>query len=342
MAAIDIEEDFWDDVMPIISAVGDRDKVIGNIVWFWKIARAAYKKGRVVTEHEWRSHGFIKELIPTFVEKVEGGYMAVGAEKHFGWIRNKVEAGSKGGIASAKKRAAQREGTSNDSNELGRKHSQATASTRNPLSLSLSLSLENNSGDMPIANATGTPHWMVELWNLHCGSLPKIKGLGPAHRRKGKTRHQFLNDQLKAYGEDRAYWTKIIQRIASSKFCTGQNDRGWVATFDWLLQADVPLKIDEGKYDMVAKTKQIPQNKTDYLVLANQVLTLIRKGASYEDKKRTLGEQGLALVKEAGGWADFGMMPFNDFTVSKIAGALKAAAANLNNQPSQGVSNESC
>ncbi len=40
-----------------------------------------------------------------------------------------------------------------------------------------------------------------------------------------------------------------VERVTKSDFCTGQNDRGWKATFDWILQPDVVAKIMEGKYD---------------------------------------------------------------------------------------------
>lgn len=38
-------------------------------------------------------------------------------------------------------------------------------------------------------------------------------------------------------------------RISTSDFCRGKNERGWVATFDWLLQPDTAIKVLEGKYD---------------------------------------------------------------------------------------------
>lgn len=44
-------------------------------------------------------------------------------------------------------------------------------------------------------------------------------------------------------------WRLVIQRIERSAFCRGENDRGWIATFDWLLQPDTAVKVLEGKYD---------------------------------------------------------------------------------------------
>lgn len=44
-------------------------------------------------------------------------------------------------------------------------------------------------------------------------------------------------------------WNQAIQRIRNSRFCSGENDRGWVASFDWFIQPDTCLKVMEGKYD---------------------------------------------------------------------------------------------
>ena len=58
-------------------------------------------------------------------------------------------------------------------------------------------------------------------------------------------------------------WAIAIKRVAESDFCNGRTDRGsWVATFDWLLQADTLDKILEGKYDnRQGKTKNAKEQR---------------------------------------------------------------------------------
>jgi len=46
-----------------------------------------------------------------------------------------------------------------------------------------------------------------------------------------------------------ANWQQAMERLKSSKFCQGQNERGWRASLDWFLQPDSCAKILEGKYD---------------------------------------------------------------------------------------------
>ena len=44
-------------------------------------------------------------------------------------------------------------------------------------------------------------------------------------------------------------WETIFAAIAVSQFCCGQNERGWVASFDWIIyNTDNGLKVLEGKY----------------------------------------------------------------------------------------------
>lgn len=45
-------------------------------------------------------------------------------------------------------------------------------------------------------------------------------------------------------------WVDVFRRVEASAFCRGQNERGWVADFAWIIgSADVAVKVLEGKYD---------------------------------------------------------------------------------------------
>ena len=52
-------------------------------------------------------------------------------------------------------------------------------------------------------------------------------------------------------------WREIIARIAGSSFCTGHNDRGWIADIDWVLKNGANyIKVLEGKYDDATRGKR--------------------------------------------------------------------------------------
>lgn len=84
---------------------------------------------------------------------------------------------------------------------------------------------------------------ITSFWNETTpDSIPKIIKLS-------KTRIEKLNIRLKEQ-PDIVTWKKAIRRISVSDFCKGENDRGWKASFDWLIQnEETILKILEGKYD---------------------------------------------------------------------------------------------
>lgn len=92
-----------------------------------------------------------------------------------------------------------------------------------------------------------TPECKVEavlhLWNeLRDGTkLPACRGLTDKRRTHIRAR---LKDH--GLGEVR----DVFVKAAASAFCNGANDRGWVLTFDWVMQsADNFLKVSEGRYD---------------------------------------------------------------------------------------------
>lgn len=83
------------------------------------------------------------------------------------------------------------------------------------------------------------------LWNRYCGALPQVK-------RSSKRRKATIRARLKEVS-DLDYWVATFIRVSESRFCNGENDRGWRADFDFVLKPDSHLKINEGKYDGVKK-----------------------------------------------------------------------------------------
>lgn len=52
-------------------------------------------------------------------------------------------------------------------------------------------------------------------------------------------------------------WRVAMARIQNSGFCMGQNDRGWIASFDWFIRPDSVVKIMEGVYDTNRVIKKV-------------------------------------------------------------------------------------
>lgn len=82
---------------------------------------------------------------------------------------------------------------------------------------------------------------LAEIWNLNCKTLARVKGCSSSRRKAAELRWKEMPDEN--------HWAEVVTRIAASPFCTGRNDRGWKATFDFLVRPDTQHKALEGQYD---------------------------------------------------------------------------------------------
>lgn len=83
---------------------------------------------------------------------------------------------------------------------------------------------------------------VVEDWNALAAELdlPTVRSITPARRRAFKAR-------LREY-PDIADWQRAFATIRGSPFLRGDNNRGWRADFDFLLQAKSFTKLTEEAY----------------------------------------------------------------------------------------------
>ena len=85
---------------------------------------------------------------------------------------------------------------------------------------------------------------LVEFFNksvAECGSvLPKIKGA------TGK-RVGYIKARIREFGIEAVY--EVIAKATASDFLNGKNQRGWVASFDWIMLPTNFPKVLEGNYD---------------------------------------------------------------------------------------------
>ena len=101
-----------------------------------------------------------------------------------------------------------------------------------------------------------TLHPLIELWNNNATNLSKVL-------KSNQTRNKKAQELWKQCTPDE--WVKIMQKINSSDFCCGKNDRGWRATFDWLLQKETYLKVLEGKYDNRSKKSGFEKQRDEHI-----------------------------------------------------------------------------
>jgi hypothetical protein len=98
---------------------------------------------------------------------------------------------------------------------------------------------ESPSDQLPLLTREA-PHDLVALWNGEAPHLPAVRELT---RQRGRTAGARLREH------PLTYWREVIRRLDASPFCRGENDRGWRATFDFLLRPTTGARALEGAYD---------------------------------------------------------------------------------------------
>lgn len=89
-----------------------------------------------------------------------------------------------------------------------------------------------------------------KYWNEK-ENLPSVKVM--SQTRKDKTKSRIEEVGLKDF-------QLAIDKLNESKFATGDNDKGWKASYDWLITNDTNIvKTLEGKYDNKEEEKEKPK-----------------------------------------------------------------------------------
>lgn len=98
-----------------------------------------------------------------------------------------------------------------------------------------------------------------KLWNDICKSYPKVTAITDRRKMSLKCRWEQLGD-LKVFEE-------VFRKLEASSFCKGKNDRGWRASFDWIIANQTNIvKVLEGKYDDYNKGSFNKVRDLSYLV----------------------------------------------------------------------------
>ena len=84
---------------------------------------------------------------------------------------------------------------------------------------------------------------IVSSFSNICGDKLKVpREVRPTHRTAIRARKK----DLEKIGMS---WEQFFRKVRCSSFLTGGGDRGWTATFDWILKSENFEKIIEGQYD---------------------------------------------------------------------------------------------
>lgn len=141
--------------------------------------------------------------------------------------------------------------TANERQKRCRANKKISASHRDSHARDVSPNERDNltPSDSPVVSDETTPspelkiEHVVEAWNDLCAdfrTLKPVSRLTPGRRKRISTRiaEETVDD-----------FTEAIDSIRRSPFLRGDSDRGWRATFDWMLKPENFTKLVEGNYD---------------------------------------------------------------------------------------------
>lgn len=91
---VEAQDEFWT-LLPLLG--GDRERALGKLLRFFRLAQKAWGYDQPMTAEELQEKGFSDMIESGWAVPVAGGFHSLGADKHFAWYRQKVEAGKMGG-----------------------------------------------------------------------------------------------------------------------------------------------------------------------------------------------------------------------------------------------------
>lgn len=97
---------------------------------------------------------------------------------------------------------------------------------------------------------------LAELWNANKSAKQtkiNLKLLKPT-----QPRWKAAKARLSEF-PDLDYWAQVIKKIAANGWCNGENDRRWVADFDYLVRPETHVKVHEGRQPFQAKAGCRPE-----------------------------------------------------------------------------------
>ena len=211
-------------------------------------------------------------------------------EKYNDKCEKRANAGRKGGDVTNSRRSAK---AVNDENktaktadaEFDENDSAKTADTEYDTDTEYDSDINKNT-------STSSADAVVRLYNDLCPSLPSVRTLSDKRKRDIKTR-------LKKYALDD--FQKVFEKAEKSSFLRGDNERGFRASLDWLINEGNMAKVLDGNYDdrpnkqraaparapAAANTRfnNFEQRNYDYSELERQLLSSGRKDDGNEQAK---------------------------------------------------------
>lgn len=234
MRRINIDPEFWVDyrLIKLVEKLGQK-LAYGSCLLAFQQAQIFWAKDKKPIPFAiWNLLGLGDLIEVGLAEETPEGIYVKGSRDSFDWLEKAREAGKRGGRP---KKGLKR--------------------NRN-LTVTDTITVTDNNKTLETSSLVISPgektHVLAEIWNeLRGPAQPAVRKLSPARLKKAKLRLKE-NPNLDE-------WREAMAAIASSDFCNGKNDRGWVANFDFFITPGKCEKALEGAYSGGPKEPDKPK-----------------------------------------------------------------------------------
>jgi hypothetical protein len=118
-----------------------------------------------------------------------------------------------------------------------------------------------------------------DMWNNTCVSFPQIVKLTDPRKHKIKLRLQEMAGKEKDMEKALVVLKQVFTLAEKSNFLKGDNNRGWTATFDWVIENPKNwVKIIEGNYKNTDNNGQQKQSSISDLDFISAIANGIERG----------------------------------------------------------------
>jgi uncharacterized protein YdaU (DUF1376 family) len=195
-----------------------------------------------ITPKKWAG---LKPVVLSFWMLTEHGWEQKRLTKERRWVEEKSRK-NRGAAESRWEAKPRKTKGTHDANASANAQANVYANGHTPLPpplLGSNEPIESPNGDMSAeADAPLTETEVLEAWQARMvpQGFPPVRKMTTARKR-----------QLRARLRDSTFdeWQQAMGALERSAFCRGENDRGWRADFDFLLQPKSFTKLLEGAYD---------------------------------------------------------------------------------------------
>ena len=224
-----------------------------------------------MSPEEWERN---KEIISLFFQKRDGLWHHQRISRELRKWKKLIKARSYAGKMGAKARATKVQQTSNKTSTRARAlPSPSPSPSPSPLpspspeesGTSPIVEVLSSGDDAPKNSTRENAETMMAMWNELASRYPCL----PVVRKLTTLRIRQAALRLSEIG-GLEVWQGALEKIEISGHCLGNNDRGWTASFDFLLQPSSLTKLMEGNYDDRTAVSEKPENPYALAILEDR------------------------------------------------------------------------